>query len=68
MIKRTVLALAIAPLCTTALAESDGDLFGLNLTQLMNLEVVSATKRPQTLADTAAAMHVISQDDIRRSG
>lgn len=68
MIKKTVLALAIAPLCTTTLADSDGDLFGLNLTQLMNLEVVSATKRPRTLADTAAAMHVISQDDIRRSG
>ncbi len=68
MIKKTMLALALAPLCTTTQADSDGDLYGLELTQLMNVEVVSATKRPQTLADTAAAMHVISQDDIRRSG
>lgn len=70
MIKKAKLALAIAiaPLCNTTQANTDGDLYGLNLTQLMNVEVLSATKRPQTLADTAAAMHVISQDDIRRSG
>ena len=43
------------------------DLFSLDLTQLMNIRVDSATKRPQTLADTAAAIYVISKEEIRRS-
>ena len=64
-----LLAFAVAStLSVPALADSANDLFGLNLTQLMNLKVISATKRSQTLADTAAAMTVISQEDIRRSG
>jgi iron complex outermembrane recepter protein len=40
----------------------------MDLTQLMQITITSATKRPQTLADTAAAVFVISQEDIRRSG
>ena len=34
----------------------------------MQIEVTSAAKKPQALGATAAAVHVISRDDIRRSG
>ena len=40
----------------------------MDLAQLMEVTITSAAKRPQTLADTAAAVFVISRDDIRRSG
>lgn len=40
----------------------------MDLAQLMEVTITSATKRPQTIADTAAAVFVISQEDIRRSG
>lgn len=41
---------------------------GLSLEQLMELEVTSATKFPQPLAEIPAAISVISQEDLRRSG
>ncbi len=40
----------------------------MNLAQLMQVTITSVAKKPQTLADTAAAVYVISQEDIRRSG
>ena len=41
-----------------------------SLEQLMNVsvEVSSAARKPQKLEDTAAAIHVITRQDIRRSG
>lgn len=40
----------------------------LSLEDLMQVEVTTVSKKPQALADVAAAAYVISQDDIRRSG
>jgi iron complex outermembrane receptor protein len=40
----------------------------LSLEQLMDVEVTSVSKKEQRVADTAAAIFVISQEDIRRSG
>ncbi len=40
----------------------------LSLEELANLEVVSSRKQPESVLDTAAAIYVITQDDIRRSG
>src|SRR5436853_6783998 len=40
----------------------------LSLEDLMNVEVTSVAKRPQRVADAAAAVFVITQEDIRRSG
>jgi iron complex outermembrane recepter protein len=39
-----------------------------SLEELMNLEVTSAAKKPQSLKTTAAAAFVITSEDIRRSG
>jgi iron complex outermembrane receptor protein len=40
----------------------------LGLEALLGLEVTSVGKKSQRLADTASAVFVITQDDIRRSG
>ena len=40
----------------------------MNLEDLLNIKVTSVSKREQKLARTAAAVFVISQEDIRRSG
>ncbi|NJD06727.1 MAG: TonB-dependent receptor [Methylococcaceae bacterium] len=52
---------------TTALAEP-AELSDLNLEQLMGMQITSASKKSQKLSDVAAAVHVITQEDIRRSG
>jgi len=44
------------------------DLTELTLQELMNIEVTSAAKTPQSLQDATAAVFVISREDIRRSG
>jgi iron complex outermembrane receptor protein len=47
---------------------SDSELIQLSLEDLMTLEVTSATRKAQSMANTAAAVFVITQEDIRRSG
>ena len=44
------------------------DVTAISLEDLMNMQVTSVSKRAQKLADAAAAIFVITQDDIRRSG
>ncbi|MGE5206533.1 MAG: TonB-dependent receptor plug domain-containing protein, partial [Chlamydiota bacterium] len=44
------------------------DLGEMSIEQLMQIKVVSAGKKEQALADTAAAVYVITQEEIRRSG
>lgn len=44
------------------------DLVKMSIEDLMNVQVYSASKKPQTLYETAAAIHVITQEDIHRSG
>jgi iron complex outermembrane receptor protein len=45
-----------------------GDLKQLGIEDLMNLEVTSVAKEPQRLLQAAAAIQVITAEDIRRSG
>lgn len=44
------------------------DLSDLSLEELMNLEVTTANRQAQPLAETAAAIFVISNEDIKQSG
>ena len=44
------------------------DLTKLTLEDLMNIRVTSVSKKEQSLSRTGAAVYVISQEDIRRSG
>ena len=44
------------------------DFTKLSMEDLMNMQVTSVSKRTQKVADAAAAIFVITQEDIRRSG
>lgn len=45
-----------------------GDLAELSLEDLMAIEITTLSRKVQGMADTAAAVFVITQEDIRRSG
>lgn len=52
-----------------AQVKSEADaLANLSLEELMRVEIVSASRRTQALADVPDAVHVITRDDILRSG
>lgn len=63
-----VLAVALA---TTPARAQDADslaaLKRLTIDQLLNIEVMSVSRRPERLGQTASAIQVITQDDIRQS-
>ena len=48
--------------------QADDELFDLSLGELLNLEVTSVSKKAQPLSKAAAAIFVITNEDIRRSG
>ena len=66
------LALALALCGAPAFAQQPDSaaqaLKQLSIEQLMTLEVTSVSKRPERLSQTASAIQVITQEDIRRSG
>jgi iron complex outermembrane receptor protein len=49
-------------------AASEAEFLDLSLEELMHVVVTTASRKSQTLARTAAAVHVISAEEIRRSG
>src|SRR5882762_4750972 len=61
---------AVVPLCraNADAPAADKDLTSLSLDELMNVEVSSVTKQSIRIAQAPAAISVISQEDIRRSG
>ena len=63
------LAAGILILCGALLGQSPPpDLSQASLEDLMNLKVTSVSKKEQKLSKTGAAIFVITQEDIRRSG
>ena len=48
--------------------QKTGDLASASIEDLMNVEVVSVSKTQQKLSQTASAVFVITEEDIRRSG
>ena len=51
-----------------AATSSTTALKALSVEELMDIEVTSVSKRPERLSETASAIEVVTQDDIRRSG
>ena len=49
-------------------AAQDTDLSELSLEELLNVEVTSVSKKAEKRTEAAAAIYVITNDDIRRSG
>ena len=68
--KVTILAILLAGACPASdpAPQSAGDLVEDSLETLMNLEVSSPGRKEQKLSQTAGAVYVITQEDIRRSG
>jgi len=52
----------------TQVASSDSEMDKILSLDISDLTVTSASKRTQKLTDTAAAVYVITQEDIKRSG
>lgn len=63
----TALALALIP-ATAAPAAAEESLSHLSLEELLQVKVTSVSKKEQRLGDTPAAVFVISDEEIRRSG
>ncbi|WP_248679384.1 TonB-dependent receptor plug domain-containing protein [Sinimarinibacterium sp. CAU 1509] len=73
----TFAALAAAMIAAPGVASADalplqtaasGDLTQLSLEDLLNIEVTSVSKRAEPLSDAAAAITVLTGEEIRRSG
>ncbi len=67
-----LLLVSITPACRAAQTDlvsgRPGALAELSLEELMQIAVTSVSKRPEKLSEAAAAIYVITQEDIRRSG
>ena len=66
-----LLAMTFCPLSVAVAAAPDKsveELQSLSIEDLAHLEVTSVAKHPQSLSAAAAAIYVITSDDIRRSG
>ena len=59
---------AVVPTIGLAATPAVNEYFDMDITPLMNIMVTSASKRAQSLSDVPAAIFVIAQEDIRRSG
>ena len=67
--KRITIALTLLAMSTTILAQKPGsDLTDKSIEFLMDIEVTSVSKKEEKLFQTAAAVSVITREDIRRSG
>jgi iron complex outermembrane recepter protein len=68
-IEKAVRALCLISMAATVWAQKPGaDLTKASLEDLMDIEVTSVSKKEEKLFQTAAAIYVITQEDIRRSG
>src|SRR6266576_6417839 len=62
------LAVVVAATTVAQTSRSVPDVTAMSMEDLMNMQVTSVSKRTQKVADAAAAIFVITQEDIRRSG
>jgi len=58
----------VAAPAAAADASPDDDLTQMSIEALMGMEVTSVSKREEKLSDAAAAIYVITNEDIRRAG
>jgi iron complex outermembrane receptor protein len=63
-----LVALCILTLAISVPAQDPGDLTGKSIEELMDIKVTSVSKKEERMFQTAAAVYVITQEDIRRSG
>lgn len=63
-----VTLMALTPTLSYAKELDADDLLNLSLEELSNIEVTSVSKKAERADEAAAAIYVITQEDIRRSG
>lgn len=64
----SVAAMLIAPTAPAQNQQTVPDVTTMSVEDLMNMQVTSVSKRTQKVADAPAAVFVITQEDIQRSG
>ncbi|HXI82641.1 MAG TPA: TonB-dependent receptor [Verrucomicrobiae bacterium] len=57
-----------SPAQTNEPVQSASELKRMSLQELFDIEVTSVSKKPEKLSETAAAIHVVTDEDIRLSG
>lgn len=66
---RLAMGLALVKLSTTtALAAQEPDFLNVSLDQLADIEVTSVSKKSEKASEAPAAIYVLTNEDIRRSG
>jgi len=68
IIKLLSASIILAVTSNAAAEDATEDLTKLSIEDLMNIQVTTAARKQQSLANVAAAAFVVTQDDIRRSG
>jgi iron complex outermembrane receptor protein len=70
MVKRTIVGVLLAMFFTVPAwpRQKSSDLTTVSIEDLMNIKVSSVSKTEQKVSRTAAAIYVVTQEDIRRSG
>jgi iron complex outermembrane recepter protein len=69
LVKRVIVAFILLAMSTTILAQKPGsDLTDKSIEFLMDIEVTSVSKKEERLFQAAAAVYVITQEEINRSG
>ena len=68
MYKKLLSTIGIALIATLAFAQEEIDLFSLSLEELMNVEIVSASKKSESLFDAPVSSYTITHSEIAKSG
>ena len=63
---RRLLVLVLASIATQVTCAAE-DFLDLNLREVLDLDITTASRKPQSVSQAAAAVFVITADDIRRS-
>lgn len=61
-------ALAAGNACAAVEAQSPADFAGMSIEELADIQISSVSRKQESLSDAAAAVFVITNEDIRRSG
>jgi len=65
---KTSILVGLFVLAVPAWSAPAGDYLDYSLDELMGLEISSASKRPETVADIPASVTIITRDDLQRMG
>ena len=66
--RKAIFGWAVALIAPTVLAAVDDPFFDLNLNEVLDLEITSVSKKPQTVSRAAAAVFVLRGDDEHEGG